>query len=91
MLEKARRRAYSRSNAAPQSPEKVMIWGGVWFDGKTDLCFIEGTVDRWVYIETLQEYLVQPHLIDNLSVFQDGAKAHTAEVCWEFIDEKGLD
>lgn len=78
-------------NPTAKFPQKVMIWGGIWFDGKTRLCFIEGTVDRWKYIDILNEYLVKPHLTVDTEVLQDGAKAHTAEDTWEFIDEKGID
>jgi transposase len=72
-------------------PAKVMIWGGIWWEGRTKLCFIEGTVDADKYQDILMRYLVRPHLIDQMEVLQDGAKPHTAGSTWEFIDEQGID
>jgi transposase len=78
-------------NKTLKYPEKVMIWGGVWWNGKTDICFVDTTMDRWVYIDVLKKYLVEPHLTVHHEVLQDGAKPHTADDTWEFIDEQGID
>lgn len=72
-------------------PEKVMIWGGIWYDGKTELCFIEGIVDQYKYQQIISKYLVQAELIEGSEVLQDGAKAHTAHSTLEFMDQKGID
>jgi transposase len=72
-------------------PEKFMVWGGIWWEGRTELCFIEGTVDAKKYQEILTRYLVRPDLIEGKEILQDGARAHTAESTLEFIDEKGID
>jgi transposase len=73
-----------------QYPKKQMIWGGIWWDGRTDLCFVDGIVDQYQYQEILLHYLIRPHLDDGKEVLQDGAKAHTADSTWEFIDENGV-
>lgn len=72
-------------------PDKIMIWGGIWFEGKTELCFIEGGVDSKKYQDILMKFLVRPHLTENMEVLQDGAPAHRAEATWEFIDQQGID
>jgi transposase len=72
-------------------PEKFMVWGGVWWDGKTELCFIEGGVNSKKYQDILNRYLVQPGLTESKEVLQDSAPAHRAEATWEFIDEQGID
>jgi transposase len=41
-------------NRTEKKPEKVMIWAAVWWDGKTDICFLDTTMDRWVYIDILK-------------------------------------
>jgi transposase len=72
-------------------PAKFMVWGGIWWEGKTELCFIDGTVDAKKYQDILARYLVRPELIEGKEVLQDGARAHTAESTLEFMDEKGID
>jgi hypothetical protein len=72
-------------------PEKFMVWGGIWWEGRTELCFIDGTVDADKYQQILNRYLVQPELIEGKEVLQDGAKPHTAEETLEFMDAKGID
>jgi transposase len=72
-------------------PEKVMVWGGVWWDGRTELCFIEGNVDHIKYQQIINQYLIRPHLNLELEVLQDGATAHTAHSTLDFMDEKGVD
>jgi transposase len=72
-------------------PEKFMVWGGVWWDGKTELCFIEGNVDQFKYQEIINKYLIRPHLHLSFEMLQDGATAHTAHTTLDFLDEKGVD
>jgi transposase len=72
-------------------PAKFMVWGGIWFDGRTELCFIEGNVDAKKYQKLLTQYLVQPQLIEGKEVLQDGARPHTAESTLEYMDEVGID
>jgi transposase len=72
-------------------PAKFMVWGGIWWEGRTELCFIEGTVDAKKYQQILNRYLVQSELTEGKEVLQDGARPHTAESTLEFMDEKGID
>jgi transposase len=86
-----RRESPVETKSVSEYPEKVMIWGGVWWDGRTDICIIEGKVNAEVYQQILYDYLVKPHLNDEWEILQDGAKAHTAESTLEFCDSKGID
>jgi transposase len=61
------------------------------FEGKTDLHFLEGTMDAAAYQQILQKYLVNTELSDDFKVLQDGAPPHTATSTWEFIDEAGIE
>jgi transposase len=72
-------------------PAKFMVWGGIWWEGRTELCFIEGNVDAKKYQQILNRYLVQPELVEAKEVLQDGARPHIAESTLEFMDEKGID
>jgi transposase len=71
-------------------PQKIMIWAGVWWDGVTKICFIGKKVNRW-YQEILNEYLIKPSVHVEHEILQDGAKPHTAEATWEFIDDSGIE
>jgi DDE superfamily endonuclease/Transposase len=72
-------------------PAKFMVWGGIWWDSKTELCFIEGVVDHKKYQEIIRKYLIQPHLNLQFEMLQDGAPAHTAHSTLDFLDEQGVD
>ena len=69
---------------------KVMVWGGVWWEGRTKLCFIDGTVDATYYQHIIEDYLIKPHLTEELMVLQDGARAHTAKSTLEYADENDV-
>lgn len=66
---------------------KVMIWGGIWWTGRTKLCFIEGTVNSNKYQEIIKEYLITPLLNEDYEILQDGAPAHTSKDTLEYCDE----
>jgi DDE superfamily endonuclease len=70
--------------------ESFMVWGGVWYGGRTDLCVIEGTVDAEKYQQILDHYLVRPGYTLEFDVLQDQATAHTAQSTDEFISEQGI-
>lgn len=48
---------------------------------------MEGTIDHVYYQRILNDYLIKPHLTEELTVMQDGARAHTAKSTLEFVDE----
>jgi transposase len=97
VLDVSRHVVYKRPNSPPpenevkQHPQKIMVWGGVWFGGRTELCFIEGSVDADKYQEIIYEYLVKTHLNDDKEILQDGAPAHTSQDTDEFLDTHGID
>jgi transposase len=62
----------------------------VGWDGRTELCFMDGTVDADKYQQILYRYLIRPHLCEDKEVLQDGAPAHTAKSTLEFIDEADI-
>lgn len=71
-----------------QHPDKVMVWAGIWWDGRTKLCIIDGNVDGEKYREILYNYIIRPHLNeDEKQVLQDGARAHTSAETLEYCDE----
>lgn len=68
-------------------PPKVMFWGGIHWNGKTELVRIDGTVDGPKYKNVVHEYLGRTGLLDDYSLLQDGAPAHTARVVQDYFDE----
>jgi transposase len=75
----------------PKKPIKVMVWGGVWWDGKTKIKIIEGTVDSEAYRKIINECIVQPHLADYERLLQDNAPAHKSESTLDYLDSKGIE
>lgn len=69
---------------------KIMVWGGIWWEGRTKLCFINGTVDHVYYQHIIEDYLLKPHLTEELLVLQDGARAHTAKSTLEYVDDHDI-
>jgi transposase len=88
---------YKRPESPPvikqfdEYPYKVMVWGGIWWQGRTRLCFIEGSVDAKVYQKILSDYLLRDNLDEIGELLQDGARSHTAQSTMEFADAKGID
>ena len=35
-----------------------MVWGGIWYYGRTELCIVRGNIDHKKYINILQQYLL---------------------------------
>jgi transposase len=74
----------------PKHKFKVMIWGGIWWDGRSKLHFVEGTIDAEYYQQILNECVIKPHLAEEKSVLQDGARPHIAQSTLEFVDEADI-
>ena len=55
---------------------KVMVWGGVWYNGKTELAIVKGKINHQKYIEVLSNYLLPSMPTANQFLFQDNARVH---------------
>lgn len=56
---------------------KVMVWGGIWYNGKTELCIIDGKVNYKKYIDILANYLFPSMPSSSGFLFQhDNARPH---------------
>ena len=40
------------------SHTSVMVWGAIWYNGRTELGIVEGSIDRYKYIDVLKQYLL---------------------------------
>jgi transposase len=56
---------------------KVMVWGGIWYNGRTELGIVKGNIDHVKYIKILQQYLLPSMPTANQFLFQqDNAPPH---------------
>lgn len=75
----------------PKQPIKVMVWAGVWWEGKTKIKVIEGNINAQVYQSIINECIIQPHLADYERLLQDNATPHKAHSTLDYLDEKGIE
>ncbi|KAF0683486.1 Aste57867_24467 [Aphanomyces stellatus] len=71
----------------------LMVWGGIWADGKTCLAFVDGTQTSPDYVYTLSEYLLPAAHLRFATDFvfqQDNASIHTATTTKEFFVEQNV-
>lgn len=72
----------------------VMIWGAIFYGGRSDLCFIDTMVDRWVYIKILEDYLLPIYSKNRRKKFifqDDGAPCHRAKAVDQWKKSQGLE
>ncbi|KAF0702485.1 hypothetical protein AaE_015897 [Aphanomyces astaci] len=80
---------FSRQNGGGS----LMVWGGIWADGTTQLAFVEGTQTAQDYIYTLGEFMLpaaQLRFGTDFVFQQDNASIHTANATKAFLDEQGV-
>lgn len=67
----------------------IMVWGGIKFNSKTDLCIVDGTLRSPDYKTILEQ-----HVVENLSMSeyfqQDNSPVHSAKIIKEFLIEKNI-
>lgn len=78
------------TTGATQHPFQVMVWGGIWYSGKTKLAILTGTMNADKYQSVIYEYLIKDHITDDLELLQDGAKPHTAHSTLDYFEENGV-
>jgi transposase len=70
---------------------RVMVWGGIWYHGKTELAIVEGSINHKKYIEVLSEYLLPSMPTANQFVFQqDNAKPHTVPAVYSWMSDHAV-
>ena len=62
----------------------LMVWAGIWFNGRTEIVIIHGTMTAVRYLNEV----VTPHILpivteNNLMLQQDNARPHTARIVTE--------
>lgn len=70
---------------------KVMVWGGVWYHGRTELGIIRGNIDHRKYISILQKYLLPSMPSSNRFLFMhDNAPAHKPIAVEKMLHDFGI-
>jgi len=83
-----------------QGRDAIMVWGGIWGTGKTQLYIHNpdkdpGTGKRPAingekYVEILKDNIVSPLIQENLTFQQDGAPIHKCKVVQDWIAEEQI-
>jgi transposase len=70
---------------------RVMVWGCVWYNGKSELCVTDRTIDAKYYIEILRDYMLPCLPNSDRYYFQhDNASPHTAETVTNWLAENDV-
>lgn len=69
---------------------QVMVWGGIWMDGKTTLHITTSTIDGDEYQNIIYEHLIQAEACKDKSFQQDNAPAHKSKKTINFLEENDI-
>ena len=62
-----------------------MVWGGIWWDGRTGLILCEQTIDTEYCCEIIAKGLLDLQLPPKQKLLQDNAPVHKAKLTQEFL------
>lgn len=73
----------------------IMVWGAIWFNGKSTLHHCQGSVNSAAYRHVLHEALLPVYEAGGISkenslFMQDGAPAHTARATKAWLEQEGI-
>jgi hypothetical protein len=69
----------------------VMVWAGVWYNGRTELCICDETINHQVYIRILRDYLLPVMPTHPRFLFmQDNARPHSPVTVQKFLFDFGV-
>ena len=70
----------------------VMIWGGMWSNGKTTAVIIQGTMNSETYLHQVINPIVIPTVQQHNLVFQqDNARPHVARIVTEKLEQSSVE
>ena len=73
----------------------VMVWGGISWDGRTDLCVLHrGTLTAHLYRDDILDVHVRPYagaIGDPFILMDDNARPHTAHAIQEYLEREGIE
>ena len=74
-----------------QYPPKVMVWGGIWLGGRTELHIVEGKVNSEEYCNILYEHFIENDQDEFKQILQDGAGVHISAATRSFVENFELE
>ena len=73
----------------------AMVWGGINWDGRTDLCVLHrGTLTAQRYRDDILDVHVRPYAAaigDPFILMDDNARPHTAHAIQEYLEREGIE
>ena len=82
-----------RYKPRPKHPTKVHVWGGISWNGRTNVCIFDGIMDAELYTKILKECLVpfcQEIYPGGHQFMQDNDPKHTSRRAQQFFNENGI-
>ena len=71
-----------------------MVWGAIWYGGKSELVVCEGHINSAKYIKILKKGLLpifaSAHINKNHLFMEDGAPCHSAKTTQDWHQENGI-
>jgi transposase len=95
-LNKTSNRVWVEDGSPPPTREltqnnySVMVWGGIWYQGRTTLCIPTGNVNGPRYCEILEEHLLPSYPNQNFKLLQDNATSHTSKYTKTWCRDWGI-
>jgi transposase len=69
----------------------VMVWGGIWYNGRTELGIVKGKIDHQKYIQVLKRYLLPSMPAGNDFLFMhDNAPPHKPRIVEMTLNDFGV-
>lgn len=78
---------------APFRGGTLMVWGGICYNGRTELHVCNGTMTGQMYRDTIINNIVEPFhgaIGDNFRFLDDNARAHRANIVLQRLDQHGI-
>ncbi|KAL0196021.1 hypothetical protein M9458_009593, partial [Cirrhinus mrigala] len=69
----------------------VMVWAGVCYGRRTQVCFIDGILNAQRYRDEILRPIVVPFIHDHHLMLQhDNARPHVARICTQFLEAENI-
>lgn len=95
-LNNAGRKVWKRSDEKPivihqpLKPIQLMVWGGVWKNGRTSIHITDDIIDGLEYSNIVFEHMIQPNFDKGKLLQQDNARSHVSKDTLEFLSAMGV-
>ena len=74
----------------PLKPISLLVWGGIWTNGKTSIHITDDLIDADEYQNIIFEHVIEPGIDRNKIFQQDNAPPHKAKATLEFFEAMDL-